>query len=84
MRALFAALLLILCACDPRELVCGANVECRDRNGVLGLCVNRHCAFLDEQCASRYRFDDTAGADAERCVDEALITADAAPAPDAT
>ncbi len=54
--------------CKPREFVCSANNQCTASNGGYGLCVASHCAFRDESCASRWRWDDTGGDVAEDCV----------------
>ena len=66
--------------CKPKEYVCAQDMECVASNGGYGRCANMHCAFSDATCPSGWRFDDTAGSDADLCVDPALLMRpDAAP-----
>jgi hypothetical protein len=66
--AISLAAALAVTGCKPREFLCSANNECTASNGGYGLCVASHCAFRDESCASRWRWDDTGGDVAEECV----------------
>jgi hypothetical protein len=88
MRVLLLALcfasLAVAAGCKPREFVCGADTECAASNGGYGRCVVGHCAFRDEACASKWRWDDTAGDQSEECVPPEVIDPDAGvPQPDA-
>lgn len=76
-RLLFLASFACLGACEPNEFRCKIPQECVQSTGIPGLCLLEHCAFEDKSCASRYRFDDTAGADAKRCVDRSELPPDA-------
>ena len=68
-------------SCKPKEYVCTQDQECVASNGGYGRCAHSHCAYSDNTCPTGWRFDDTAGADADLCVDpEYLVTPDAAPA----
>jgi hypothetical protein len=71
MRILFLAVLLV--ACGRKETICEAARECIDTHGGPGLCLHMRCAFQDNQCASGYRFDDSAGERADMCVDQAAL-----------
>lgn len=73
-------------ACKPRAYECSVDMECTASNGGFGRCLAgaatgtgpKYCAFVDTNCASGFRFDDTAGDYAEDCVDPgALATPDA-------
>jgi hypothetical protein len=72
MRAWLLAIT-FLGGCDPHEFRCRSDRECIGGRGEKGLCALERCAFLDGQCVSRYRWDDTAGERARRCVDAALV-----------
>jgi hypothetical protein len=69
-------------ACKPKEFICARDEECVASSGGHGRCVLTHCAYSDPACASTLRFDQTAGDDADECVDPAYLVADAG-APDA-
>lgn len=75
MRALVLLALLVVGSggCGKKEYVCAAARECIDTHGDPGLCLQMRCAFRDNQCASGYRFDDSAGDLADTCVDQASV-----------
>jgi hypothetical protein len=61
-------LALLLAGCSPKEYRCKADVECIAADGRFGLCLDTHCAYLDEACTGGFRFDDAAGDQAKMCV----------------
>jgi hypothetical protein len=77
MRAIVVSLLVFAAGCDRRETICSAPRECIDTYGDLGLCLEMRCAFRDGQCASGYRFDDSAGDLANMCVSASDLPRDA-------
>jgi hypothetical protein len=79
----FLAILLTSVACKPKEYICKSRQECVASNGGYGLCVDTHCAFVDQTCPSGWRFDDTAGAEAKLCVSGTLLTPDGGVSADA-
>jgi hypothetical protein len=77
MRCLILALSLVSLACQPKEYTCAQSRECVASGGNFGRCVDEHCAYQDPACPSGYRFDDTAGDDADRCVPATSLEPDA-------
>ena len=77
MRAIVLFFLVLGAGCDRRETICSAARECIDTYGDIGLCLEMRCAFRDGQCASGYRYDDSAGALADMCVNASDIPRDA-------
>ena len=69
------------CNFGTKEFTCSLDTECPASGGEYGRCVNRHCAFRDNGCASGYVYDESAGDDANKCVPEADFVTDAAPPP---
>ncbi len=66
--------LLLLSGCGKNELICSENRECISSGTITqGLCLQAHCAFHDPQCASLYRWDDSAGPFAGMCVEERYL-----------
>jgi hypothetical protein len=78
MRFLLAILVVLsLAGCGEKEFTCTAGRQCIDRYGASGLCLQMHCAFPAGSCDSGYKWDDAAGENAGKCVDQALIPPDA-------
>jgi hypothetical protein len=77
----FLALLAV--GCGTKEYHCRSERDCLDRRGSRGLCIETYCAFESHDCASGYRFDDSAGPYADSCVDRALVPPRDAGLPDA-
>lgn len=50
-----------------KEFLCSVDTECPGEGGY-GKCVKDHCAFKAPECASGWRYDETAGDVAELCV----------------
>jgi hypothetical protein len=68
MRSALMAAALWLAACSPKEFHCVGDQECVGSDGKFGLCIETHCAFADDGCTGKLRFDDTAGSQASVCV----------------
>ena len=75
MRGFVLAVLLLAAGCTDKELVCHVDTECVGGHGEFGLCLDSHCAFQDRGCTGGYRWDDSAGAQANQCVDPATVGA---------
>jgi hypothetical protein len=73
---LFALVVCSLVACKPKEYICNVRTECVASNGGYGICADSHCAFTDNACPTGWRFDDTAGAEANLCVTSNLLQPD--------
>jgi hypothetical protein len=76
---LFGAVFGVSCGLtDTDEFVCSRDNECPAQTDY-GKCVQSHCAFRDESCASGWIWDETAGDDANKCVPDDAFETDAAP-----
>jgi hypothetical protein len=79
--AIIVALALAGCGLfDTKEAVCTLDTECPAGTGY-GRCVQGHCAFVSDTCASGWRWDETAGDQADMCVPSEAFDPDAAPDP---
>ncbi len=88
-RSLLAAALLLVPlvggACAPDEFLCKRDPECVGGHGEFGLCLDQHCAFRDTGCTGGFRWDDSAGSQANMCADPQTVGGhlDAGVGPDA-
>lgn len=61
---------------EPDEFVCTRDNECPGQGGY-GRCIQSHCAFRSDSCASGWLWDETGGPVADQCVPDGALAPDA-------